>query len=267
MAVESLDFYKDGFLGYGEVGDFTYFSIWHFLPILLLIGAVILTYIFRKSIKEWKYEKYIRYTIAFIMMIVEMSYYWRLIYCGSQGTSSDLLTYFPVQVCTWSAILTVFMLTTETKWIFDYCIFVCLTLGLVPLATPAVIVRTGPLYYRYYQFFLEHLIPIYAVFYMMFIRGFKYDIKTVWKPIVVLTIGAFIAIGLNSNIESANYFYLGTNTEGASLANIMPGNPYLRLLIYFGVVVSAFAVEFGIFTLIAYFKKKKNNNVEMVESE
>ena len=206
MATESLNFYKDGFFGYGEKGDFTYFSFWHFLPIVLLIASIILTYIFRDKIKEWKNEKYIRYTLAFIMMIVEMSYYWRLIYCGSQGKYTDLLTYFPVQVCTWSAILTVFLLTTETKWIFDHCVFVRLTLGLVPLATPAVIVSTGPLYYRYYQFFLEHLIPIYAVFYMMFIRGFKYNIKTVWKPVLILTIGAFLAIALNSNIEGANYF-------------------------------------------------------------
>ena len=177
------------------------------------------------------------------------------------------MSYFPVQVCTWSAILCIFLLTTETKWMFDYCVFTCLTLGLIPLATPAVIVSTGPTYYRYYQFFLEHMIPIYAVFYMMFIRGFKFDIKNVWKPLLILSIGAFLAILLNSNIEGANYFYLGRETEGASLANIMPKNPFLRLPIYFGVVSFAFTVEYGVFTLVGYLKNKKKNNVEMVESQ
>ena len=46
----------------------------------------------------------------------------------------------------------------------------------------------------------------------------------------------------------------------------MPENPFLRLLIYFGVVVFAFAVEFSVFFLIDYLRKKKNNNVETVES-
>ena len=78
MASESLDFYRDGFLGYGEKGNFTYFSFWHFLPVVILIASIVLTYIYRAKIKEWKYEKYIRYTLAFVIMIVEMSYYWRI---------------------------------------------------------------------------------------------------------------------------------------------------------------------------------------------
>ncbi|MCR5231272.1 MAG: YwaF family protein [Acholeplasmatales bacterium] len=230
---------------------------------VLLIIAIILTYIFREKIKTFKYEKQIRYSLAFLMMIVEMSYYWRILYCGSQGTDSNLLTYFPIQVCTWSAILTVFLLTTETKWIFDYCVFVCLTLGLIPLATPAVIVQTGPSYLRYYQFFLEHMIPIYAVFYMMFIRGFKIRLKAIWKPILVLGIGSLIAVILNTQIPDANYFYLGNSTAGASLVNIMPENIFLRLLIYGLIVIPSFLILYGIFYLIDYLKDKKNKKVEV----
>ena len=43
----SVEFYKNGFFGYGEVGDFKTFSFWHFLPIILLIAAIILTYIYK----------------------------------------------------------------------------------------------------------------------------------------------------------------------------------------------------------------------------
>ena len=59
------------------------------------------------------------------------------------------------------------MVLTENKHFFDIDVFVCLTVGILPLALPAVINKTGPTYYRYYQFWLEHILPIYAVFYMM----------------------------------------------------------------------------------------------------
>jgi hypothetical protein len=32
-----VKFFKDGFFGYGEPGDFTYFSLAHFVPILVLL--------------------------------------------------------------------------------------------------------------------------------------------------------------------------------------------------------------------------------------
>ena len=51
-AVSHAEFYKDGFFGYGEKGDFTYFSFWHFLPIILLIGGIILTYFLKDKIKS-----------------------------------------------------------------------------------------------------------------------------------------------------------------------------------------------------------------------
>ena len=46
-------FYSDGFFGYGEVGDFKYFSFWHFLPIILLIIAVYLTYKNQEKLRNW----------------------------------------------------------------------------------------------------------------------------------------------------------------------------------------------------------------------
>ena len=44
------EFFSEGFFGYGEKGNFKYFSFWHFLPIILLIAGIILTYIYREKI-------------------------------------------------------------------------------------------------------------------------------------------------------------------------------------------------------------------------
>ena len=47
------DFSNEGFFGYGEKGDFQYGSIWHFIPIIILICAVIFVKIRRKEIAAW----------------------------------------------------------------------------------------------------------------------------------------------------------------------------------------------------------------------
>ena len=40
-------FYSDGFFGYGEAGDFKYFSIAHFVPLIILAIAIVVTYLKR----------------------------------------------------------------------------------------------------------------------------------------------------------------------------------------------------------------------------
>lgn len=256
----TANFYKEGFFGYGEHGDFQYFSIWHILPILILIAAIIITYIYKEKIKENKNEKYIRYSLAFVLLIMVMSYDWRVLYIGNPS-GNDLLYHLPLQVCTISSIVVVFMLLTGMEFLFDYAVYVCLTLGLVPLATPAVISTTGPMYYRYYQFFIEHMIPVYAVFYMIFIKGYQIKLKRIFVPVTILLIGAFISIGLNSVVEGANFFFLGRATEEASLANIMPTNPWLRLLIYVSLALIGFIALYFVFYFVKQLKLKKTNSV------
>lgn len=258
--VNPIEFYKDGFFGYGEEGDFTYFSFWHIFPIILLIAAIILTYIYRKKLSEFKYEKQVRFVLGCLILLFEVGYYWRVLYVGSEGVSNTLLTKLPFQICEWTAIFAALTLFVENKTLFDIDVFVCLTLGIVPLITPAVITTTGPTYFRYYQFFGVHLLPIYAVFYMMFVKGYKYDLKTIYKPFIFLVILAIISIILNQNIKDANYLYLANDTQGESLANVFPKNMYLKLLIYTGVVFALFAIEYLVFRLSFYLANRIRNN-------
>ena len=263
MFLSTIVFHKNGFFGYGEKGDFKYFSFWHFLPIIILIAAIILTYIYRKKLASFKHEKFVRFILGCVILLFESGYYWRLLYVGVEDSeSTTLLTQLPFQICEWTAIFAALMLFVEYKSLFDIDVFVCLTLGVVPLITPAVITNTGPLYFRYYQFFGVHILPIYAVFYMMFIKGFKYNLKTIYKPIIFLVILVIISIILNNNIKDANYLYLASKTKGDSLANILPKNMYLKLLIYVGCVFFLFGCEYGIFRLSFYLANRIRNKKE-----
>ena len=258
----TVNFGSEGFFGYGEKGNFSLFSIWHFLPIILLIGAIVLTYFFREKIRNFKHEKIIRLVLASLMLLCEMGYYWRIMYVGTADPEMHtLLTKLPLQICERTCIFGAIMLLTEMKSLFDIDVFVCLTVGILPLIFPTVISTTGPAYARYYQFWGEHLLPIYAVFYMMFVKGFKYDIKKVYKSLVFLSILTIICIPINYAIPEASYLYLQGDTIGKFLADVLPDNQFGRLGIFAAAVIGLYGVEFLIFFFVDRFIKKKNEKV------
>lgn len=259
-------FYNSGFFGFGEKGNFKYWSLAHFIPIILLIAAIVLIYRYRAWFREWKHEENFRFIFAFVILMVEMSYFWRLLYVGSSEpfVVVDLLDKLPLQVCEWTCIISCFMLMKKSTNLYQICFFVCLTVGIFPLITPAVITTTGPGYYRYYQYWLEHTLPIIAVFYMTFVHGARAKFKGVFYGAGMLAALAVPSLIANFNIEGANYLYLAENTDGDSIANILPKNIVVRLVVFVAVIVPLFI---GLYYLSRFIDKKaaaraqKNDNV------
>ncbi len=265
------EFHSEGFFGYSQTKDFYYFSFWHFLPIILLVVAILLVYRYRERIASWKGEETLRFVLAAVLILNEGFYYWRVMYVGNGGSSTpkQLITKLPLQVCEWSAYLSAFMLMKKSRNIFDICYYICLTLGVIPFFTPAVIEYTGPTYARYYQFWFEHTLPVFAVFYMMFVHRFKADYKKVYKPFALLAVMATLAIIANLNIPNANFMYLATTTDGDSIANILPQNIWVRLVLYCGILIVLFALVSlpQIIAQIKASKRKKQESTSEQENE
>lgn len=266
------EFYHEGFFGYSLTQDFYDWSLAHFLPIGLLIAAILLVYKFRDKIVAWKGEETLRFVLGAWIIFNECFYYWRLLYVGNGGgaTPEQLITYLPFQVCEWSAYMAAFMLMKKSKHLFDICFYICLTLGLIPYVMPSVIYYAGPSYARYYQFWIEHTLPVFAVFYMKFVHGYKQNWRKIYKPFAVLAVLATVAIIANLNIEGANFMYLASGTAGDSIANILPQNIWVRLVLYVGILIVLFAL-LSLFQIIpeikAYRKQKATQECEKTVAE
>lgn len=237
-------FHHEGFFGYSFEPTFKEWSLAHFLPIILLIAAIYLVYRYREKIAAWKGEETLRFILAAALIITEGFYYWRIMYVGNGGSEDpkQLLSKLPFEVCEWMAYLSAFMLMKKSRHLFDICFYICLTLGIIPFFMPSVIKYAGPAYARYYQFWIEHLVPVFAVFYMIFVHGFKPNFRKVYKPFILLACLATIAVILNTNIEGANFLYLAAGTDGDSIANILPQNIWIRLVLYTGILVVLFTL-------------------------
>ncbi len=260
-------FYSKGFFGYGEKGNFKYWSFAHFAPILIFALAIYFTYRYRDVIRNWKHEENLRFVFAAAMLFVEMSYFWRLLYVGSSepGASVDMLDKLPLQVCEWTCILAVFMMMKKSRAIYPICFYVCFTIGIFPLLTPSVITTTGPAYYRYYQFWLEHMLPPLAVFYMTFVHGFRPTNKGIISAVGFMATLMVFALICNANIPGANYLYLadGTADGGGSIMDpirdMVGGSTAALVALLSVVVVGIFFLAFYVHKWIIMLAEKINN--------
>ncbi len=260
-------FFGDGFFGYGEKGNFHSFNfvdIWgylhHLLPLILFGVAIFLIWKFRAFFRNWKFEENFRFIWAAVMIFVEMSYFWRLLYVGSAdvGEINSLLDKLPLQVCEWTCIISCFMLMKKKdNWMFQLCFYVCLIAGTCALVIPqTVISTTGPAYYRYYQFWLEHMLPTLAVFYMAFVHGFKPKLRGVFVGMGFLGVLGTICIICNNIFAEHNARYL--------YFDLMEGVPVLGIPwvtpIFYGVLVSGAFV--GLYYLSLLIMKLRRKYVE-----
>lgn len=249
-------FGSEGFFGYAPQKDFHYYSLAHFLPIILLGIAIFLTYRFQDKIRNSKHEENLRFALGATCIFAELFYFIRLLYVGAGTSGNQLINYLPIEVCQWMAIIAGFMMMKKSRHMFDICYYVCLTLGVMPLIMPAVIENCGPGYFRYYQFWAEHLVPIYCVFYMLFVHKMRPDYKKVYKPFALLAILASIAIPANMLIPNGDFMFLQGEPAGDSIVSIFPKNIWVRLLCFAGIVTALFALV-SLPQIISEIKTKK----------
>ena len=155
------------------------------------------------------------------------------------------------------------MITKKSKALYPICFYVCLTIGIFPALTPSVITTTGPAYYRYYQYWLEHLLPPMAVFYMTFVHGFRPTKKGIIPAVAFMGTLTTLALICNANIPEANYLYLaaGTADGGGSIMDpirdMVGGSTVALLALLAVVVVGIFFLAYYIYTLIIKLSQKR----------
>lgn len=250
-----LEFFRY-FFGAGETEEFTNFTLAHFLPILIAVGIIFLIYRGRNTIRDMKREHYFRYALAFIMIVSEMSYYWRLIALPAQLTP-NAIDHLPITVCGWMTVFASYMVIGKSQTLFDISYFWCFCGTIFALITPTVITYTGPTRFRYYQFWFEHLTGYVAVFYMIFVHKMRPTVKSAVKAYIAMAVLAVIAYFTNDMLgPGANYLFMAAPESTPSILDILPPNHALRICIMALAVTVLFFLSY-LPWLIMDKKKKK----------
>jgi len=231
------------FFGAGQQEEFVAFTWNHLWPILIAVGVVCLIYFFRRQIAACKGEAYFRYTLAFVMIISEMSYYWRLI--GVPSLSPNPVDHLPIGVCGWAVIFGSYMLVGKSQKLFDIVYFWTLAGTTFALITPTVITFTGPTRFRFYQFWIEHVVGYFSIFYMIFVHKMRPNKRSFVRAYAWLAVLAVVAYSANQIIgPGANYLFMARPEDTPSILDILPPVFALRILIMAAVVTLLFVLAY-----------------------
>lgn len=247
------------FFGQGETIEFHHFSLAHFLPIILMVIVMALIAKYGKKIKGYKNEERIRIAMTFIMLICEMSYFWRL--TNVPGLNPTPIDHLPITVCGWALIFCSILVLTKNQTLFDIAYFWVFTGSIFGLITPTVISYCGPTRFRYYQFWLEHTMGFISLFYMIFVHNMRPNFKSMIKSFSALTVLALIAMYVNNLIPGANYLFLATTEDTASVLDILPKNYALKVTVMALVIAVLFCVAYLPWFIKDYKSKKQQNNM------
>ena len=245
--------------------EFTNFTLPHFLPILVCIGIIYLIFRYRKKLANCKHEDKIRMGLGFMLIITEMSYFWRLV--GVPSLNANPYEHLPITICGWAIIFSCFLVLTKSQTMYDVCYFWVFAGTIFALITPTVINFTGPTRFRYYQFWCEHLLGYISIFYMTFVHKMRPTIKSAFKSYGFLSVLGGIAIFANLLLgsysepnyehDAANYLFMAKGEAQSPLLEILPSNYVIRVMTMAGVVALMFALSYLPWFFIDRAKKKK----------
>ena len=239
------------FFGAGTEPEFAIFTPAHFAPIMLLLVVLFLMYRYREPLRNSRYETNIRYILGFMLIICDMSFYWRL--AAAPWLSEGAISSLPIGVCGWAVIFCSFMIIGKSQKLFDIAYFWLLSGSLFALLTPTPLTHCGPTRFRYYQFWLEHTLGYVAIFYMIFVHGFRPNIRSMIRSYCALWVMAGLATWVNFMIPGANYLYMARPESAPSVLDILPPNYGLRIAIIVAVITAMFFLAY----LPWYLKDKK----------
>lgn len=249
-----LDFLRY-FFGQGDAIEFENFTLAHFLPILIAADVILLISRHRKAIQNLKHEETFRYILAFMMIICEMSYFWRLV--GVPSLGANPIDHLPITVCGWSIIFGSYMLIGKAQSLFDICYFWTFSGTIFALITPTVITYTGPTRYRYYQFWCEHLLGYIAIFYMIFVHKMRPTWKSFLRSYILIIVLAAIAFFANNLLgPGANYLFMAAPESTPSILDILPPNYALRIFVMAAVITLMFFLSYLPWLIMDKRKKK-----------
>lgn len=198
--------------------DFQMFSISHFIIITILLVGAFCIYLFRNHllIQNWRIAEI---AIAASLSIIEGLYHIWMFVNDSWNVSHAI----PLELCSISLVLTVVLLFTGKKIIYEILLFTALLGASQAIFTPSL--NFDFPHFRFFHFFYTHLMTIWVALYFTWVKGFRPTIWSVLKLFVFLNLLLPIILLINKMVDG-NYLYLHHKPKSPSLMDVLGPYPW-----------------------------------------
>lgn len=238
--------YIKTFFGY-EI-DFNHavrlFSIHHLYTILVAMFAIFGTLKYAQRLREHESEKKIKYTVATLLITLEVLYH---IHTWSSPYASISL---PLHICSFATIMNITLLLTDSKRVFKYAFFFGTLGGFMALFIPF---SYGYTYFnfRYYHFMVMHFLIMAVPIYYYKTYNFRVTYKnllSVFGTTVILGLSVYL---INIPLQT-NYWYVSVIPP--EMISIFPSWPLY--------ITTFVAILFSAMNILYYLSHKKFEHLE-----
>jgi hypothetical integral membrane protein (TIGR02206 family) len=205
--------------------DFEMFSVSHFVIIALLILGSFLIFINRDKLKDKKWRR-AEVGVGISLFLIEVCYHLWMVVNDRWDASHGI----PLELCSISLILSVLLLLTRKKVIYEILLFTALLGASQAIITP--LLNFDFPHFRFFHFFYTHLMMIWVVFYFTWVQGYRPTIGSVVKLFVFLNVLLPIIMLINKAVDG-NYMFLSHKPNSASLLNLLGPYPWYILSMEF----------------------------------
>jgi hypothetical integral membrane protein (TIGR02206 family) len=211
----------EGFFGHEySKYPFALFSFEHVIVLILFLFLTFVLYRFRTRII--KYDSLIRIVFFITLFSLELLYHFWLF----RGDNWNITYTLPFQLCSISLILSLLLLVTNSRLIANILYFIGGVGAFAALLTPELFL--GFPHFRFFQFFITHMVIIWTALYYVWVKGFYPEKRSVWLAFLFLNGCAFVAFWAN-RLTEGNYMFLAQKPENASLIDYLGVYPYYIL--------------------------------------
>ncbi|MDO5108522.1 MAG: TIGR02206 family membrane protein [Erysipelotrichaceae bacterium] len=236
---------SEGFFGFGEPGIFRAYGLMHLIPVLIFFAAVVFISRRREQIRNWKHETSFRYGLSFFMFVIEFSYFIWLLYVGDTSGQYLMMSKLPLHLCDLGMICCMYTVITKNQVLFGFNFFVTLFgASLACIIPQTVLSDVSPAYFRYYQFWFEHLVPIFGTVYMMVIHDMRPRYRDLWITSAFLISLLYPSIRLNEAFPGSDYLFLKLDTS------LFPADQYIRAAVYTVAIIGIFHLMYLLCRLV-----------------
>lgn len=239
-------------------GKFQIFSISHFIAILIVFTIVVVIYYFKDVLREKRYFDKIRWTLAILILLQELSLNIVRIVQGEWMLGTSL----PFHLCGLAVLMSAIVLITQNKRVFLYSFFVMMIGAALALLTPGIEKQVGFPHYRFIQYFISHGLIVINFTFILFVMGYVDDVKyrhLVNNFLSLISI-AIIALGFNL-LVNGNYLYLLHKPEGETAFDLFGVWPWYLINIFIIGIPIFFHIFYLPFFIRNWMIKKKQLSV------
>jgi hypothetical integral membrane protein (TIGR02206 family) len=239
--------------GSNAASSFHFFGIYHVLIIItFLLGVLFLLIYSNKQKTSNKQTQTLRWVFFVILVSSEISYQIWGIWNGTWNTREFL----PFQLCSIAGILTMLALLTKNHKLIQILLFIGIVPSFLAVVTPEL--HHGYPHFRFWQFFIHHLVLSWASLYLVITSKITVTFKTTIEAYIYLLCYAAIMGFFLNPLFNANFLFLARiPTANTPLSLLGGGFWYYFNLCLVGLLV--FILIYWFYRLINQLHRSKSS--------